>query len=140
MTEIRLNVEKLCEDYTNGTGDRVNENANHGKSLTGMLAKVAGNMMARSGKGILLGQLTDEQVGYHKANMIHIHKLAEGLRTPYCCGLDGSTILKNGLGTQNSTHSKPAKHYDVALDHLGTAIQIMANEFSGAIAYSGFDT
>ena len=129
-------VDDVINSYINRTDWRTAENANGGRSISGMKSHVVGDILAKH----LLSNLSERAGSAHTTGRMHIHDLRGGLYASYCCGADLKEILMRGLGITNSTKSLPAKHLDVAVDHIGNFIQIMSNEHEGAIALSSFDT
>lgn len=76
---------------------------------------------------------------YEKNNYFHIHD--KGGLTLYCSGYSLQTILMKGVtGVPNIPKSKPAKHFDAALNQLANLVTIFQNEIMGAVAFSSFDT
>ena len=67
-----------------------------------------------------------------------MHKLPLSLYIPYCAGWSLPNLLKKGLITP-TIYSNPAKHLDTAVSHLVNFFFLVANEWSGAQATSGFD-
>ena len=75
----------------------------------------------------------------HNDGFIHIHDMS-GL-TIYCCGYSLQKVLDYGIkGVPNIPTSKPAKHFDAALNQLANMLTIFQNEIMGAVAFSSFDT
>ena len=61
--------------------------------------------------------------------------------TIYCCGYSLQKVLDYGVkGIPNIPASKPAKHFDAALNQLANMLTIFQNEIMGAVAFSSFDT
>lgn len=75
----------------------------------------------------------------HNDGFIHMHDMS-GL-TLYCCGYSLQKVLDYGVkGIPNIPTSKPAKHFDAALNQLANMVTIFQNEIMGAVAFSSFDT
>ena len=121
----------LIEEYLkNGTG---NENANENYSNSGMQSFIAGKIMAED--YINASPLKD----LHAQRLVHIHDARGGRFLPYCCGLSFSKLLTIGLANPTGSSSKPAKHFDTAMSHLGNMLGISQQEFAGAQAFSDVD-
>ncbi|MCD6491310.1 MAG: anaerobic ribonucleoside-triphosphate reductase [Candidatus Njordarchaeia archaeon] len=82
--------------------------------------------------------LPRDAVDDHFDGAIHIHKLPNSLYIPYCAGWSLPKILKKGLITRTMI-SNPAKHLDTAISHLVNFFFLSAQEWTGAIAVTGFD-
>jgi len=126
--------------YIADSHDDKNENANHGKSISGMKSSLLKLVVSSETIRQLLEDANSYERELFKANTIHVHKAEGSVYAPYCCGLSLEKLLHEGLGVGSAVRSRPAKHLDVAIDHMGTLIQIMANEYEGAVAFSGVDT
>lgn len=124
-------MNKLIEEYLeNGTG---NENANENFSNSGLQSYIAGKILAED--YIEASPLKD----LHKRRLVHVHDARGGRFLPYCCGLSLSKLLTLGLANPTGSSSKPAKHFDTAMSHLGNMLGISQQEFSGAQAFSDVD-
>ena len=124
-------MSKLIEEYLeNGTN---NENANENFSNSGMQSYIAGKILAED--YINASPLRD----LHEKRLVHIHDARGGRFLPYCCGLSLSKLLTLGLANPAGSSSKPAKHFDTAMSHLGNMMGISQQEFSGAQAFSDVD-
>ena len=75
----------------------------------------------------------------HLNGDIYVHQLY--LIAAYCDGLDLEGLLSQGFrGGVNKVESYPPKHLRSAVGQAANFMHQMSTEFSGAIAYSNFDT
>lgn len=129
--------DETINEYLAGDDWRVKENANSGGiTISGLKAHVVGDTFAKHALSVLPDYAKDA----HESGRIHIHDLRGGIHSAYCCGHDLRMLLMEGLGTPGGIESHPAKHLDVAVDHIGQYIQILSNEWEGAQAFSSVDT
>lgn len=131
-----LDTNKIVDDYMLQRDWRVKENSNAPFSF-GQMNKYINSAVSK--------QYWTERVydasasAAHNDGFIHIHDMS-GL-TIYCCGYSLQKILDNGVkGVPNIPTSKPAKHFDAALNQLANMLTIFQNEIMGAVAFSSFDT
>ena len=125
-------MNELIEEYlNNGTGQ---ENANENFSNSGLQSYIAGKALSED--YICASPLKE----LHEKRLVHIHDARGGRFLPYCCGLSLSKLLTLGLANPTGSSSKPAKHFDTAMSHLGNMLGISQQEFSGAQAFSSVDT
>jgi len=122
----------IIEEYIkNGTGK---ENANTSFSVSGLKSHIAAAMLKES-------TLSQSPVAeFHRAGSLHLHDLSGGVWSAYCRGLDLTQLLMEGVKNPSGTSSTPAKHFDVAVDHIVNSMYVSQNEWEGAQAYSNFDT
>ena len=124
---------KLIEEYVK-KGSLQNENANAGFSLSGLKSHVAHEILKED-------QLNKSPAGkYHKSGYLYLHDLSGGEYSPYCYGSDLANLLMEGIKNPTGGSSNPAKHFDVAIDHVVNYFYISQNEWEGAQAFSNFDT
>lgn len=131
-----LDTNKIVDDYMLQRDWRVKENSNAPFSF-GQMNKYINSAVSK--------QYWTERVydasasAAHNDGFIHIHDMS-GL-TIYCCGYSLQKVLDNGVkGVPNIPTSKPAKHFDAALNQLANMLTIFQNEIMGAVAFSSFDT
>lgn len=131
-----LDTNKIVDDYMLQRDWRVKENSNAPFSF-GQMNKYLNSAISK--------QYWTERVydasasSAHNDGFIHIHDMS-GL-TLYCCGYSLQKILDYGVkGVPNIPTSKPAKHFDAALNQLSNMLTIFQNEIMGAVAFSSFDT
>lgn len=131
-----VDTNKLVDDYMLQRDWRVKENSNAPFSF-GQMNKYINSAISK--------QYWTERVydstaaAAHNDGFIHIHDM--GGLTIYCCGYSLQKILDYGVkGVPNIPTSKPAKHFDAALNQLANMLTIFQNEIMGAVAFSSFDT
>lgn len=124
----------IVEEYTDGINWRIKENANNRYSISGLKGYAFGAVLSTDALNRAVA--SDE----HKSGAIHIHDLKGGMYAAYCCGHDLSKLLMKGLGTEGGIQSKPAKHLETVVHHMGEYLQIMSNEWEGAQAFSSVDS
>lgn len=131
-----VNTNKLIDDYMLQRDWRVKENSS---------AVYSFGQMNRFVNGAVSKEYWTDEVydpvasAAHNDGFIHIHNLS-GLSV-YCCGYSLQEILDKGVtGVSNIPRSKPAKHFDAALNQLANMLTIFQNEIMGAVAFSSFDT
>jgi len=129
---VNTNINSMMEEYLSRVNEH--ENANENFSNSGMQADIAGKIMAEDYiKASPIRHL-------HEERLVHIHDAKGGRFLPYCCGLSLSKLLTIGLANPAGSSSKPAKHFDTAMSHIGNMMGISQQEFSGAQAFSSVDT
>ena len=129
-----INIEKVIQEYLNKAPTVVKENANFGFSISGLKWNTASTML----KEYTLRQSPSSV--YHRKGCLHLHDSSGGTWSAYCRGLDLSQILMEGIKNPVGTSSSPAKHFDVAWDHIVNSLYISQNEWEGAQAFSNVDT
>lgn len=123
-------------EYLAGEHWRIKENSNTATtSYAGLINFVAGAAVAEH---ILEHKLPKRIAERHRTGDFHIHDLGNGL-VPYCAGWDLQSLLLCGfLGPYHK--ERPAKHFDSALQQLGTFLLTLQGEWAGAQAVNSFDT
>lgn len=131
-----LTSKNIVEGYLKKSDWRVQENSNAPYSF-GALNK---HITTEVSKDYWLRHVyTPEIVEAHREGFFHMHDL--GGLTVYCCGYSLRQILLKGVkGIPSVPRSKPAKHFDAALNQLANLTTIFQNEIMGAVAFSSFDT
>lgn len=131
-----IDTNKVVDDYMLQRDWRVKENSNAPFSF-GQMNKYIINAVS---KQYWAERVYNEQASEaHNDGFMHIHDMS-GL-TIYCCGYSLQKILDYGVkGIPNIPTSKPAKHFDAALNQLANMLTIFQNEIMGAVAFSSFDT
>lgn len=134
--KIKVDVESTIEDYVGQLDWRVNENANQGYSVGGMILNTSGKVTAN----YWLSSVYPQRVGQaHRDGRIHIHDLS--FLGAYCCGWDLKRLLDEGLnGLKGHIDSKPPKNLSGAVGQMVNALGVLQNEAAGAQAYSSADT
>ena len=127
-------MESIINEYINKSTWRIRENANSGYSLSGLKTHIANTVLARE-------QISNSPAAeLHEIGALYLHDLSGGSYSPYCGGHDLQSLLIKGIINPSGALSGPAKHFDVAVDHIVNYIYIAQNEFEGAQAFSNFDT
>jgi len=131
-----MDTNKIVDDYMLKRDWRVKENSNAPFSFGQMNKYITGAVS----KTYWADRVYDTTASSaHNDGFIHIHDMS-GL-TMYCCGYSLQRILDYGVkGVPNIPTSKPAKHFDAALNQLANMTTIFQNEIMGAVAFSSFDT
>lgn len=127
-------TKKIITDYIDESDWRTKENSNDGRSISGLKSHVVGSALAKHALDIAVGKHE------HISGKIHIHDLRGSIYSSYCCGHDLRELLLQGIGIESGVQSRPAKHLDVVVDHIGNYLQILSNEWEGAQAFSSVDS
>jgi len=122
------------DEYLGNNSWRLKENANFNRSFSGLLSYIADKEMAR----YVLSRMPKEAAKAHVNGDIHIHNLSRGI-IPYCHGGSLLSLLEKGLFS-GAVHSRPARHFDTAIDHISNYFLMAQQEFAGALAFSSFNT
>lgn len=123
-------------EYLQNLDWRINENANMGYSIGGMILKNSEKITAN----YWLSHIYPEEIGNaHRNADYHIHDL--GMFAPYCAGRSLRALLEEGLnGVPDKVASSPAKHLNSAVNQMVNFLGVLQNEWAGAQAFSSFDT
>ncbi len=138
LEEMRYYVDSISavEEYVSQADWRVNENANQGYSLGGMILNVAGKVTANYW---LEKKYRGEIAHAHRNADIHIHDL--GMFSGYCAGWSLRSLLNEGFnGVEDRVESNPPKHLSSALMQMVNFLGTLQNEWAGAQSFSSFDT
>lgn len=131
-----LDTNKIVDDYMLQRDWRVKENSNAPFSFGQMNKYINGSVSKQYWTERVYDAVASAA---HNDGFIHLHDMS-GL-TIYCCGYSLQKILDYGVkGLPNIPTSKPAKHFDAALNQLANMLTIFQNEIMGAVAFSSFDT
>ncbi len=134
--EGSIQVEETINEYLNQADWRVQENANLGYSLGGMIIRVSGKVVANYW---LNNIYTQEIAEAHKSGDFHIHDL--DFFAGYCAGWSLRQLLEEGFnGVPGKIESGPAKHFGSALGQMVNFFGTLQNEWAGAQAFSSFDS
>ncbi len=127
---------KAVEEYVDRSDWRIFANANTGYSNAGLVNGLAGKVIAN----YWLDRVYNKEEGAtHRDGSYHIHDL-DGLNG-YCCGHDLQRLLNEGFnGVEGRVGSRAPKHIREALYQMANFIGILQAEWSGAQAFSSFDT
>lgn len=133
---VVVQVEKTINEYLGKSDWRVNENANQGYSLGGLILNTAGNVIAN----YWLSHIYPKAVGdAHRNGDYHIHDLS--MFSGYCAGWSLRALLEEGFnGVPNKIESGPPKHLSSAVAQMVNFLGTLQNEWAGAQAFSSFDT
>lgn len=133
---VVIEVEKTFSEYLNQLDWRVNENANQGYSLGGMILNTAGKVTAN----YWLSHIYPKYVGdAHRNGDVHIHDLS--MFSGYCAGWSLRALLEEGFnGIPDKIESGPAKHLSSAVAQMINFLGTLQNEWAGAQAFSSLDT
>lgn len=129
-------IQLLEEEYLSERDWEVRENANEVKSYSNFLSYLLDKSL--KSEEVLSAALPPEAVREHFEGWIHIHKLPHSLYVPYCVGWSIPRILELGLRTP-TLQLKPADDLSSFLHQLANFVFLASHEWSGAIAFSGFD-
>ena len=131
-----LNTDRIVDDYMLQRDWRVKENSNAPFSFGQMNKYITSSVS----KAYWTDRVYDASAASaHNDGFMHIHDM--GGLTIYCCGYSLQKVLDYGVkGVPNIPASKPAKHFDAALNQLANMLTIFQNEIMGAVAFSSFDT
>jgi ribonucleoside-triphosphate reductase (formate) len=133
---VVVQVEKAVTEYLEKLDWRVNENANQGYSLGGMILNTAGSVIAN----YWLSHVYSKEIGdAHRNGDYHIHDLS--MFSGYCAGWSLRVLLEEGFnGVPNKTESAAPKHLSSAVSQMVNFLGTLQNEWAGAQAFSSFDT
>ncbi len=133
---VMVTVSDTMEEYLDQLDWRVNENANQGYSVGGMILNTSGKVTAN----YWLSHVYPKAVGEaHRNADYHIHDLS--MFTGYCAGWSLRALLEEGFnGVDNKIESGPPKHLSSAVAQMVNFLGTLQNEWAGAQAFSSFDT
>jgi len=133
---VMIDVANTMEEYLQNLDRRINENANIGYSIGGMILKNSEKITAN----YRLSHIYSEEIGNAHRNWdYHIHDL--GMFTPYCAGRSLRVLLEEWFnGVPNKVASSPPKHLSSAVNQMMNFFWTLQNERAGAQAFSSFDT
>ena len=123
------------EGYLKKSSWRTKENANFNYAYTGLQSHITNKILAN----YALSKFDMDIKKAHIDGDIHIHNLEGGGLIPYCHGGNLQGLLTTGIQAAGIV-SKPAKHFNTAVDHVVNYLFISQLEFSGAQSFSDFDT
>ncbi len=134
--KVVVEVGKTMDDYLGNLDWRINENANIGYSIGGLILKNSEKITAN----YWLSHIYPAEVGnIHRNGDVHIHDL--GMFTGYCAGWSLRALLEEGFnGVPNKIESSPPKNLQSAVNQMVNFIGVLQNEWAGAQAFSSFDT
>ena len=134
--KIKIDVEKSITEYLDQLDWRVNENANQGYSLGGMILNISGKVVAN----YWLSYIYPKEIGEaHRNGDFHIHDLS--MLSGYCAGWSLRALLEEGFnGVPGHIESVPPKHLSSAVGQMVNFMGTLQNEWAGAQAFSSVDT
>jgi ribonucleoside-triphosphate reductase len=130
-----MKYDEFINPYLKKRGWRLKENANFSYSYSGAQAFIADRVLA----GYALQQMPKNARKLHTRGDIHIHDLNSGNIIGYCSGGDLLKLLTKGCVSADIL-SKPANHFDTAVDHIVNFFFMSQLEWAGAQAFSDFNT
>jgi ribonucleoside-triphosphate reductase len=133
---VVIEVEKTMGEYLDNLDWRINENANIGYSIGGLILKNSEKITAN----YWLSHVYPEEIGNaHRNGDYHIHDL--GMFSPYCAGWSLRQLLEEGFnGITGLLQSAPPRHLQSAVNQMVNFLGTLQNEWAGAQAFSSFDT
>jgi ribonucleoside-triphosphate reductase len=134
--QVLVDVVSSVDEYIDQVDWRVNENANSGYTLGGLILNLSGKIVAN----YWLNRIYPPSIAdLHKSGFIHIHDL--DMLSGYCAGWSLRTLLQEGLnGVSGKVESAPPSHLSSALGQIVNFLGTLQNEWAGAQAFSSFDT
>lgn len=134
--KIKIDVEKSITEYLDQLDWRVNENANQGYSLGGMILNISGKVVAN----YWLSYIYPKEIGdAHRNGDYHIHDLS--MLSGYCAGWSLRALLEEGFnGVPGHIESIAPKHLSSAIGQMVNFMGTLQNEWAGAQAFSSVDT
>ncbi len=136
LSKIVVDVDHTIGEYVNQSDWRVNENANQGYSLGGMILNTSGKITANYWLNFVYPKEVREA---HTEGDFHLHDL--GMFSGYCAGWSLRQLLEEGFnGVPGKVESAPPKHFETALGQMVNFLGTLQNEWAGAQAFSSFDT
>ncbi len=130
MEEVKRD---MIQEYAGWSTLDVLENANRYPGPTGFFAYVMEEALKES-----ISLVPKEGRDAHFSGDIYIHKLPYSLYITYCTGHSTARLLEKGLKTPTIV-SRPARHFDTYVDHIGNYLITMQHYFSGAQALSSVE-
>ncbi len=134
--DVMVTVSDTMEEYLDQLDWRVNENANQGYSVGGMILNTSGKVTANYWLSHVYPKVVGEA---HRNADYHIHDLS--MFTGYCAGWSLRALLEEGFnGVDNKIESGSPKHLSSAVAQMVNFLGTLQNEWAGAQAFSSFDT
>lgn len=134
--KVKMDIGAAVEDYIGQLDWRVNENANQGYSLGGLILSISGKAIAN----YWLSHIYAQEVGEaHRNGDYHIHDLS--MLSGYCAGWSLRMLLEEGFnGVPGHIESVAPKHLSAAVGQMVNFMGTLQNEWAGAQAFSSVDT
>ncbi|MCT4552330.1 MAG: ribonucleoside triphosphate reductase [Alphaproteobacteria bacterium] len=134
--KAKIDVEDTIEEYLKNLDWRINENANIGYSIGGLILKNSEKLTANYWLSTIYPK---EIAAAHKNADFHIHDL--GMLTGYCAGWSLRQLLAEGFnGVPGYLESSAPKHLTSAVSQMVNFFGVLQNEWAGAQAFSSVDT
>ena len=134
--KVIAEIDKWERAYLSRIDWESRENANTNISFGAFVGYIVSKVLKEP--EVLSRYFSRDVVEFYSNCDIHIHKLPLSLFIPYCSGWSLQKLFIEGLKTP-TVISRPAKHFDTAISHTINFFFLIANEWSGAQATSGFD-
>ncbi|MBT7903028.1 ribonucleoside triphosphate reductase [Candidatus Woesearchaeota archaeon] len=135
-SEVLINVEETMNEYLSRSDWRVNENANVGYSIGGLILNISGKITAN----YWLNHIYPKEIrDSHIEGDFHIHDLS--MFSGYCAGWSLRQLIAEGFGgVAGKLQTVPPKHFDTIIGQMVNFLGTLQNEWAGAQAFSSFDT
>jgi ribonucleoside-triphosphate reductase len=135
-TPVSIDPVAVTDDYINGHTWRVKENSSSTYSIGALVMHQSATIASQYW---LHKVYTPDIADMHKNCDAHIHDLQ--MCAAYCAGWSIKTLLEEGFnGIRGKVSSDPAKHLNSAIQQIINYLGTMSLEWSGAQAFSSFDT
>ena len=135
VSDTVLDYKKTVDNYLKINDWRVKENSTVTYSVGGLILSNSGAITAN----YWLSEVYDEEIANaHRNGDLHLHDLS--MLTGYCAGWSLKQLIQQGLGIPGKINSTPASHLSTLCNQMVNFLGIMQNEWSGAQAFSSFDT
>ncbi len=131
-----VEVSEAVNEYLKKIDWRINENANQGYSLGGLILNVSGKVVAN----YWLSHVYPKEIGEaHRNADFYIHDLS--MLSGYCAGWSLRMLLTEGFnGVPGKVEAAPPRHLSSAIGQMVNFLGTLQNEWAGAQAFSSFDT
>jgi ribonucleoside-triphosphate reductase (formate) len=127
----------LVDQYVNQNGWKSKANSNSNYSFSALVLHAAGSVFANYALDKIYSPSAKKA---HQSGEIHIHDLTHSM-VGYCAGWSLTKLLMDGFGgVSGQIETRPANHFNVAVQHVIYYIKAMYQEWAGAQAFSSFDT
>ncbi|MBT5022209.1 ribonucleoside triphosphate reductase [Candidatus Woesearchaeota archaeon] len=133
---VLIDVGETMNEYLTQNDWRVNENANVGYSIGGLILNISGKITAN----YWLNHVYPKEIREaHIKGDYHIHDLS--MYSGYCAGWSLRQLIAEGFGgVPGKLQTVPAKHFDTIIGQMVNFLGTLQNEWAGAQAFSSFDT
>lgn len=136
MHEVIKRYIELVNSYVKPEDWKVSDDEKGGYSIGGLILSNSGAVT----ENYWLSEVYDKDIAdAHRNGLLHIHDLS--MLTGRSAGWSLQQLIREGLGGVGGKISfGPAKHLAVLCNQMVSFMEIMQNEWSGAQAFSSFDT